>query len=129
MAEDFEAYRVLLISLLKESPALQVICEVADGLQAVEKTRELRPDLILLDIGLPKIDGIEAARRILKSVPESKILFVTQETSCDVVDEALNVGALGYIIKSRAGSELLPAIASVLEGKRFVSAGINGDSR
>lgn len=129
VAEDFEPYRSFVKSLLAETTGLQVVCEVADGLQAVDRAKELSPDLTLMDIGLPGINGIEAARQILKSMPESKIVFLTQETSTEVVHEALNLGACGYVVKSQAASELLPAIEAVLQGKRFVSRGLNGQER
>jgi len=93
-------------------------------MEAVQKVEELQPDLIVLDIGLPSLNGIEAARRIRKVSPESKILFVSQESSADVVQEALGTGAHGYVVKSDAGSELLPAVKAVLEAKRFISASL-----
>jgi len=126
IVEDFQPYRTSIASLLGEKSGLRVICEVGDGLQAVEKAKQLSPDLILLDIGLPGLNGIEAARQILKIIPESKIVFLTQETSEEVVREALNVGARGYVVKSQAGRELLGAIEAVLQGKRFISSGLDG---
>jgi len=93
---------------------VQIVAEVSDGLEAVQKAGELRPDLILLDIGLPSINGIEVARRINKLYPESKILFLSQESSADVVREALGAGALGYLVKDDAGNALLTAMNSVL---------------
>ncbi len=105
---------------------MQVICEASDGPEAVQKAEELRPDLILLDIGLPKLNGLEAARQIRKLAPEAKILFLTQETSADVVQEALSLGALGYVVKAQAGAELLAAVQAVLQGKQFVSSGLSG---
>jgi len=126
IVEDFAAYRAFVTSLLKDRADLRVIGEEGDGLQAVERARDLKPDLILLDIGLPGINGIEAARRILKVTPESKIIFLSQETSADVVYEVLKLGAGGYVVKSQAGSELLVAIETVLRGERFVSHGLNG---
>ena len=105
MVEDFEPYRASIASLLGKNADLQVICEVGDGLQAVQRAQELRPDLILMDIGLPGLNGIDAARKILQLTPESKILFLTQETSADLVREVLNVGAHGYVLKSQAGGE------------------------
>jgi len=124
MVEDFEPYRTHIASWLGKNAGLRVICEVGDGLQAVERAQELRPDLVLMDIGLPGLDGIEAARKILQLTPESKILFLTQETSADLVREVLNAGAHGYVLKSQAGGELLGAIEAVLQGKRFVSDGL-----
>jgi DNA-binding NarL/FixJ family response regulator len=101
---------------------LQVIGEASDGFDAVQKAQELKPDLILLDIGLPTLNGIEAARRIRKLAPESKIIFMSQECSPEVVQEALSLGAWGYVIKTRAGSDLLHAVESVILGKLFVSS-------
>ena len=80
----------------------------------------------MLDIGLPSLNGIEAARRIRKVSPESKILFISQESSADVVQEALALGALGYVVKVHAGSDLLPAVGAVLEGGQFISSGLSG---
>jgi DNA-binding NarL/FixJ family response regulator len=98
-------------------------------LEAVQKAKELNPDLIVLDIGLPTLNGIEAARRIRKLAPESKILFVSQESSPDVVREALSVGALGYVIKAHAGSELLAAVEAFCQGRQFVGSGLPGSHR
>ena len=119
-------FRAFVASLLGEKPSLRVICEVGDGLQAVKRAQELSPDLILLDIGLPGLNGIEAARQMLKIIPESKIIFLTQETSAELVHEALSLGACGYVVKSRAGSELLGAIEAALQGERFISTGLDG---
>jgi DNA-binding NarL/FixJ family response regulator len=105
---------------------MQIVGEARDGLEAVEKAEELQPDLILLDVGLPKLNGIEAARRIRTVSPESKILFVSQESSADMVQEALRLGALGYVVKTQAGLDLLAAVEAVCQGGRFVSAGLAG---
>jgi DNA-binding NarL/FixJ family response regulator len=93
---------------------LQIIGEVSNGLEEVQKAKELQPDLIALDIGLPWLNGIEAARQIRKLSPESKILFVSQASSVDVVQEAPGTGAYGYVVKTHAGSELLQAVNAVL---------------
>jgi DNA-binding NarL/FixJ family response regulator len=85
------------------------------------KAEELQPALTLLDIGLPSLNGIEAARRIRKLAPESKILFLSLESSPDVVEEALSVGAMGYVVKAHAASELLAAVEAVCRGRQFVS--------
>jgi DNA-binding NarL/FixJ family response regulator len=123
VVEDFAPFRKFICSTLSKRPNLQVICEVSDGQEAVQKAEELKPDLILLDIGLPTLDGIAAARLIRKLAPESKIIFVSQEFSPDVVQEALNAGARGYVFKTRAASDLLAAVEAVLEGRHFVSRG------
>jgi DNA-binding NarL/FixJ family response regulator len=125
VVEDYEPFRRFICSTLSKEPGFQ-ICEAADGLEAVKKAEELQPELILLDIGLPSLNGIGAARQIRKASPESKILFVSQESSADVVQEALALGALGYVVKVHAGSELLPAVEAVLQGRQFVSSGLSG---
>ena len=122
VVEDFAPFRQFICSTLEKRRELQVICEVSDGLEAVQKAEELKPDLILLDIGLPALNGIEAARRIRNLVPEAKIIFVSQESSADVMQEALSLGAWGYVVKTRAGSDLLPAVEAVLLEKQFVSS-------
>jgi DNA-binding NarL/FixJ family response regulator len=122
VVDDFEPFRRFIISTLRKAPELLVIGSASDGLEAVQKAEKLRPDLILLDIGLPTQSGIEAARQIRKLAPDSKIIFVSQESSADVVQEALRLGALGYVIKTCAGSELLAAVEAVLRNEQFVSS-------
>ena len=100
---------------------MQVICEVSDGLEAVEKAEKLKPDLILLDMGLPTLNGFEVARRILDLAPESKIIFSSQESSTDIVQEAMRLGAWGYVFKTHAEADMLVAIDAVLSGKQFIS--------
>ena len=126
VVDDYEPFRRFIRSTLRKRPELQIVGETSDGLEAVNKAEELRPDLIVLDIGLPSLNGIEAARRIRKVSPESKIVFMSQESSADVVQEALALGALGYVVKAHAGSELLAAVEAVLEGRQFVSSGLSG---
>jgi DNA-binding NarL/FixJ family response regulator len=126
VVDDYEPFRRFICSTLRRQPEVHIVCEVSDGLEAVQKAEELRPDLTVLDIGLPTLDGIEAARRIRRLSPEAKILFVSQESSTDVVQEALRLGALGYIAKTNAGIELLAAVDAVCQGRRFVGAGLAG---
>src|SRR6476646_5695142 len=99
IVEDFAPFQRFLRSTLGVRRDLMVVGVVSDGQEAVQKAMELKPDLILLDIGLPTINGIEAARQIRKLSPESKIVFLSQESSPDVVDEALSTGACGYFVK------------------------------
>ena len=121
VVEDFEPFRRFVCSTVE--PELQIVAEASNGLEAVHKAEELQPDLILLDIGLPGLNGIEAARRIRTLSPQSKIIFVTQESSADVIEEAMNSGALGYVVKAHAATELLDAVEAVREGRRFVDKG------
>lgn len=107
-------------------PELQVVCEASDGSEAVQKADDLKPDLIVLDIGLPKLNGIEAARRIRQLSPNSKILFLSQNNDLAVVQAALGTGALGYVYKMNAQEELLSAVDAVLLGKQFVGSGLTG---
>jgi DNA-binding NarL/FixJ family response regulator len=125
VVEDFPPFREFICSTLRHRPELHVVAEVPDGQEAIHAAKELQPDLILLDIGLQKLNGIEAARQIRKLAPQSKIIFVSLESSADVMQEALSLGAMGYIIKTRAASELLAAVGAVLEGRQFVSASAN----
>ena len=85
----------------------------------MRKAAELQPDVILMDIGLPELNGIDAARQIMKVAPHSRIVFVTQESAPEVVEETMHLGAYGYVLKSDMGTALLRAVDSALEGKRF----------
>jgi len=124
VAEDYEPFRSFICSTLGEKADLQLVGEVADGLEAVQKAKELQPHLVVLDIGLPSLNGIEVARRIRKLLPQSKILFVSQETSALLVEEAFRSGASGYVVKEHAASELLVAVDAICQGSRFVSKGL-----
>jgi CheY-like chemotaxis protein len=126
VVDDYEPFRRFVCTTLERKTEFQIVGETSDGLDAVRRAEELQPDLIVLDIGLPTLHGIEAARRIRKLSPKSKILFVSQESFADVVQEALSVGAMGYVIKAFAGSELLSAVGAVLEGRQFISSGLSG---
>jgi DNA-binding NarL/FixJ family response regulator len=121
VVEDDDAWREFILSAVQHRPDLRVVSQVADGVQALSAVKQLRPDLVMLDIGLPGLNGIEVARKIRQMSPNSRILFVTQETSEDVVAEAFSTGALGYLHKADAGGELSAALNSVLLGKKFMS--------
>jgi DNA-binding NarL/FixJ family response regulator len=121
VVEDFDAFRQFVLFSLRQRAEFQLIYEASDGLEAVQRAEELQPDLILLDIGLPRLSGIDAGRRIRKASPNSKILFVSQELSADVVQETLHLGARGYLFKADAADELLPAVDAVLQGGQYLS--------
>ena len=125
VVEDFAPFAQFIRSTLAKRPDVQVIGEVSDGLEAVDRALELRPELILLDIGLPTQNGVEAARQIRRGFPESKILFVSQESDPEIVQGALVSGAWGYVLKSRTSMDLLSAVQAVCEGRQFVSAGLS----
>ena len=123
VVEDYAPFRRLICSVLQQRTDFQTI-EAADGLEAVQKAEELQPDLILLDINLPELHGFEVAKRIGKLVPRARLLFLSQESSSDIVGEAFRLGAQGYIQKLRAATDLLPAIDAILSGRRFVSSNV-----
>jgi DNA-binding NarL/FixJ family response regulator len=119
VVEDFAPFRRFTCSMLAARAGCQVIGEAEDGLEAVQKAADLQPDLVLLDIGLPTLNGLDCARRIRVLAPQSKIIFLSQESSADVVREALTL-AYGYVLKMRAASDLLTAIESAIFEKQFV---------
>ena len=124
VVDDYELFRRFLCETLAARPELQVIGEASDGLQAVQKAEKLQPDLILLDIGMPTLNGIEAGDQISRIVPAATIIFVSQNSDAEVVQEALSNGAKGYVLKQDAGIELVPAVEAVLRGAHFVSTGV-----
>ena len=124
VVDDYLPWRQFVCRALKARPTWQVIGQVSDGLEAVQMAQDLQPDLIVLDIGLPTINGIEAARRMRTSAPRSKILFLSENSSLEIVEEALRTGAAGYVVKSRAAQELLPALDAALQEDRFVGPGL-----
>jgi len=120
VVDDYELFRRWVCATLEAWPEFQVIGEASDGLEAVQKAEDLQPDLILLDIGMPALNGIEAAYQILQVVPATKILFLSQQNDPHIVAKALSDGAKGYVHKQNASTDLLPAIKTVLRGDRFV---------
>jgi DNA-binding NarL/FixJ family response regulator len=128
LVDDFVPWRRFVIAELMENRNLRIVGVASDGLEAIQKAGELQPDLILLDVGLPKMNGIEAARRIRVVAPQSKILFLSQEIDVDVAQAALSEGGHGYVVKSDAGYELSAAVEAVMQGKKFVSRSVRGDT-
>jgi len=126
VVEDNKPFLDFVTSTLRRQPNLRIVGEAHNGIDAVERAENLQPDLILLDIGLPGLNGIAAARRIRGLAPDARILFLTHETSEEIVREAFELGAWGYVVKTHAGKELSLAIETILGGKKFVSDGLDG---
>ena len=124
IADDYKDWRRQVRLLLQARPEWQVVAEASDGSEAVQKAEELKPDLIVLDIGLPTLNGIEVAHRIREVSPSTKIVFLSQNSDLDIVSAALGASARGYVHKSHAQSELLPAMAAVLQDEKFVSSSL-----
>jgi DNA-binding NarL/FixJ family response regulator len=110
IADDFHEWRTQVRRVLQVRPEWEIICEARDGLEAVVKTAELQPDIVLLDIGMPELNGIEASRRIAELSPNTKVVFLSQNSDIDLIAAALATGAKGYVLKVNAGLELVPLI-------------------
>ena len=121
VVEDHERFRRFLRASLARRAETEIF-EVSDGPAAIEKAEALQPDVILLDLGLPGLHGLDVARQLPRIAPRSKVLVVSNELDPDVIHEALQVGARGYLHKLRCDADLMPAIDAVLEGRRFVSS-------
>ncbi len=126
IVDDYEPIRRFVRATIGNNPEFQVVGEASDGLEAVQKAQDLQPDLMVLDIGLPTLNGIEVARRTRKLCPGCRIILMSQEASADLAREAFRLGAMGYVVKAHAGSELLASIEAVCQGRRFVSNGLPG---
>src|SRR5215472_18911397 len=124
VVDDYEPWHAFVSTALKTQPQLEIVARACDGLEAVQRAEQLKPDLILLDIGLPMLNGIEAARRIREVSPSSKILFVSENRSPELVRAALAGGAGGYLLKSDSARELLSAVDAILQSRGFVSSSI-----
>jgi DNA-binding NarL/FixJ family response regulator len=122
IADDHEVVRRGIRALLESHPGWEVSGEVEDGREAVERARELKPDLVLLDIGMPNLNGIEAARQILANDPEIDILILTVHDSQQVLREVLQVGARGFLLKSDAGRDLVTAVEAVQRNQTFFTS-------
>ena len=128
VVDDYKAWREFAAKTLEKKPDLTLVGEASAGSEAVRKAKELEPDLILLDVGLPLLNGIDAAKRIGEVSPASKILIVSENRVPEIVEAALSIPVSGYVLKSDAGSDLLPAIEAVLQGRQFVSPRLSGGS-
>src|SRR5688572_2167758 len=123
VVEDHAPFRRITCEALQRRAEYEIF-EAADGLEALQKVKGLRPDLILLDINLPKLNGFEVAARICGLAPHARLLFMSQESSSDIVAHAFRLGGHAYIHKQCAGTDLFPAIDAVVSGQRFVSRSV-----
>jgi DNA-binding NarL/FixJ family response regulator len=114
IVDDITEWRAHVRKILEKQPNWQIVAEACDGLQAIQAAATVHPDLVLLDIGMPVLNGLEAAEQIQRNSPRSKIVFLTQENDADIRHSALASGAQGYVLKTNVVSELLPTIAAVL---------------
>ena len=118
--DDHKATRHQMISLIKEQRDMTVVAEAASGEESLEKAAETKPDVIVMDILLPGISGVDASRRIIRARPASRILALSNYSDKSLVAAVLAAGALGYVRKDRAFEDLLPAIRAVAAGRRYV---------
>ena len=124
VVDDFRLWRDCVQFHLEGHPKVHIVGCASDGLEALQKVEELRPDLVLLDIGLPKLSGIETARQIRKLSPECKIIFLTGYLHPEIVRAALEAGGCGYVHKEDAPTELLPSLESALVGNQYLSRSV-----
>jgi len=121
VVDHYRPWQQYVLEKLWECPNCRVVAFALDGLEAVRKATELRPDLILLDLGVPGLSGMEAARQILALIPESKIIFLAQDPSADVIQEPRRLGVSGCVPKINAENDLLAAVEAAISGKQFFS--------
>jgi DNA-binding NarL/FixJ family response regulator len=124
VVEDHDPFRRQICSVLDDHSDFKVVGSSDDGSRDVRQASSLHPNIILLDIGLPGINGLEVARQVRGIAPLAKIIFLTQESSPEVVEEAFSVGAWGYVLKANAASELFDALKSVAKEQRFLGQGV-----
>jgi two-component system, NarL family, response regulator NreC len=124
LADDHQLFRDGLRALLQRSPGFAVAGEASDGLEALRLTHELHPDIVLLDISMPGLNGVEATRRIAAEMPKTCVLILSMHADRRFVAETLRAGASGYLLKDSAFPEVVRAIQSALEGHVFLSPAI-----
>jgi len=119
IADDHDIVRKGLRALVQEEPSWQVVADVQDGRSAVAKTQELKPDIAILDIAMPSLNGLDATKQIMKVNPDTKVLILTMHDSELLIQNVLNAGARGYLMKTDAGRDLVVAIRALLLGQTY----------
>jgi DNA-binding NarL/FixJ family response regulator len=119
IADDHAMMRDGLTRLLEDDPAFRVIGHASDGVEAVELALSMRPDIVLMDITMPRLNGIDATQRIVKALPGTHVIILSMHVSGEYVQRAMHAGASGYVLKEAAGSELSTAIRTVVDGKVY----------
>jgi DNA-binding NarL/FixJ family response regulator len=122
VVDDHEIVRRGICALLSREPDFEVVCDASDGLQAVREAERLQPNIVVLDITMPEMNGLEAATRIREVAPSAEIVFLSQHDSLEIMKEAFRCGGCGYVVKSAASEELVTAVRTVSKKKRYVSA-------
>jgi len=122
VADDHEVVRKGLRTILEEQPGWEVSGEASDGREAVDKVRALKPDVTVVDVGMPGLNGLEATRQMLKNDPETKVLILTMHESDPLIREVLDAGARGYLLKSDAGKDLVSAVEAIRRNKTYFTA-------
>jgi RNA polymerase sigma factor (sigma-70 family) len=125
LADDHRLVRAGMHSLLQSRGGFEIVAETGDGREAVSLSRRLQPDIVVLDIGMPGLNGLEAAARIAKETPQTRVVMLSMHTSEHYVLEALRVGAMGYVLKDAAVEELEQALRAVLRGDLWLSPGVS----
>ena len=125
VVDDFEDWRKFVLSVLKQESGFDIVGEAEDGLKAIQLAEKLKPCVVVLDVSLPGINGVEACRWIGKVTPDTRIVFLSEHSDREIVKAALNAGAVAYVAKSDAASDLLAAIHAVARGERYLSRRIS----
>lgn len=121
IADDHQLFREGLVNLISSAPDIEVVAEAKDGREATEKAKKIKPDVVLIDIGMPEMNGIEATRIIKKDNPQVKVIAVSMHSDRQFVKGALEAGADGYLLKNCTYRQLIDAVQSVISGKKYLS--------
>jgi DNA-binding NarL/FixJ family response regulator len=124
VADDNEFVRRAIRSVLRMEPDFKIVYEAKNGIEAIEQAGKLLPNVVLLDVSMPGIGGLEAARQILEAAPNTEIVLLTEHAVTEMARTALSRGIRGYVIKSDAGKDLADAVRTVIQGKQYVSSGL-----